>query len=74
MLTTRHKSMKIFFLRPYRICISKRDSWNVLILRACQNYARLSDVTSQRYSRFQGKMNISVYQFKDSLQIRSLVV
>ena len=41
-------------------------SLNVLILRVSHNDA--SDVTSWRYSRFQGKMTIPGYQFRDSLQ------
>ena len=43
-----------------------KDSLNVSILGASQNDA--SDVTSWRYSRFQGKMTIPGYQFGDSLQ------
>ena len=70
MLTTCYTS-KIILPGPYRNFASEnvillqrtKDSLHVLILHASQNYA--SDLTSLRYSRFQGKMNIPIYQFKD---------
>ena len=44
----------------------KKDSLNVSILHTGQKYA--SDVTSWRYSRFQGKIIIPGYKLRDSLQ------
>ena len=67
MLTTRYTSKKsscydlVVILHQY-----KKDSLNISILRTYQTDA--SDVTSWRYSRFQGKITIPSYQFRDSLQ------
>ena len=67
MLTTRYMGKKCSCYDLVAIMHQwKKDSLNVSILRASQNDA--SDVTSWRYSRFQGKMTILGYQFRDSLQ------
>ena len=58
---------EIFLLRPCHNFASFKEGFlECLDFMPGQNYA--SDVTSRRYSRFQGKMTIPDYQFRDSLQ------
>ena len=58
---------EIFLLRPCLNFASVKEGFlECLDFTPSQNYA--SDVTALRYSRFQGKVTIPGYQFRDSLQ------
>ena len=69
MLKTCYTSKKpsCFLLQPFR-----NFAWAIEGFLECLDFTPskifASDVTSWRYSRFQGKMNIPGYQFRDSLQ------